>query len=231
MRQLPFVRAGAVTCCPGCEHTWSIRDSQITHTLTRAGNKTPAPAASPSAPAKRAKPTQPTDAVADLDPDLDQDPQGGSSVSGLSGLSDLMQDEPAPPAPLKSAPRSTSQSAASPSSRSTQKTARPSAKAASGLSPAAKSGLAVTVGLLAILLLWGVMSMGGAKTDTDSASTAHDVLPVEDVRAAEPELGPEPSSSDALAPSGDDTEGATELDATISVGPPTPDPVSTPSAP
>lgn len=78
-RTSPFVRVGAATRCPSCDHTWRISDSHISKV---------APAGADSGTVSR--PMEPV--IGEAPPE--DDPRADSSVTGMSGLSDLMQAEP-----------------------------------------------------------------------------------------------------------------------------------------
>lgn len=90
VRNVPFVRPGAATQCPACQHQWTIKERQVKREDRPVSPQAVADLVPPLTPPRSAK-------AAGLDA-LDDDPKGGSSVSGLSGLSDLMQDVPKPKA-------------------------------------------------------------------------------------------------------------------------------------
>lgn len=212
VRHVPFVRAGAVTRCPVCQHQWSIKDRQVVREDRRTGPR-------------------PVPPVVVVSEQLDDDPKGGSSMTGLSGLSDLMQDVPKPvpkPVPtldpaLAGAPAQV-RAAPQPAAFSPE-AARPSTARAAGLGPRAWAGLAVGVAVL-LLLLWMVLGGGDAPLDAPVDAPSPDAAAVAntpaDQDADKDAAQADANDSNALDP----TPGPT-----TPVGPPMPDeaPATTPS--
>jgi len=198
VRHVSFVRAGAVTRCSACGNQWAIKDRHVERQERRSA---PRPNVSEQPPKREA-----------LGADqLEDDPKGGSSMTGLSGLSDLMQDVPKPPsaptpAPPSPAPARKSGGGASLAAAAVAagSTAAPApAKASAALSMQARAGIGVAAAVVLGLLVWAVLGGGG---DTPS-----------------PEAGDTSGPSSAAAPAGGEAHGEADPAAIDPVGPPTPD--------